>query len=180
HLAQCMARNPDVVGQAFNFSTEIQVTVLDLVSRILRLMRSDLTAEVHPAAAALRAVEATGAAVGPLAARAADMALPRITSEVKAAAVERPVEERLAAETLAEGILAEAAASVAMAIWVAATAVATAAAATAAAPATVEAVRATAAVATAVGETRAAIPAAVTAAATAAAVAAGAAGAAGR
>jgi len=46
HLAECMARIPDVVGQAFNFSTEIQVTVLDLVSRILRLMRSDLTAEV--------------------------------------------------------------------------------------------------------------------------------------
>ena len=34
------------MGQAFNFSTEIQVTVLDLVSRILRLMRSDLMAEV--------------------------------------------------------------------------------------------------------------------------------------
>jgi len=46
HLAECMARNPAVVGQAFNFSTEIQVTVLDLVSRILRLMGSNLTAEV--------------------------------------------------------------------------------------------------------------------------------------
>jgi CDP-glucose 4,6-dehydratase len=38
HLAECMARQPEVVGHAFNFSNEIQVTVLDLAERILRLM----------------------------------------------------------------------------------------------------------------------------------------------
>src|SRR5438105_3291622 len=47
HLAECMARQPEVVGQAFNFSTEIQVTVLDLVNRICRLMGSELTADVR-------------------------------------------------------------------------------------------------------------------------------------
>jgi CDP-glucose 4,6-dehydratase len=47
HLAACMARRPEVVGHAFNFSTEIQVTVLDLVRRILRLMGSDLVPDVQ-------------------------------------------------------------------------------------------------------------------------------------
>ena len=47
HLAECMARQPEVVGQAFNFSNEIQVTVLELVSRILRLMHSPLQPEVR-------------------------------------------------------------------------------------------------------------------------------------
>jgi CDP-glucose 4,6-dehydratase len=47
HLAECMTRRPEVVGQAFNFSTEIQVTVLELVSRILRLMHSDLQPDVR-------------------------------------------------------------------------------------------------------------------------------------
>jgi CDP-glucose 4,6-dehydratase len=47
HLAQCMAHQPEVIGHAFNFSTEMQVTVLDLVSRILRLMRSRLTPDVR-------------------------------------------------------------------------------------------------------------------------------------
>jgi CDP-glucose 4,6-dehydratase len=42
HLAECMARQPEVVGQAFNFSTEIQVTALEMVQRILRLMGSSL------------------------------------------------------------------------------------------------------------------------------------------
>jgi CDP-glucose 4,6-dehydratase len=46
HLAECMARRPEVVGEAFNFSTEIQVPVIDLVRRILRLMNSDLEPEV--------------------------------------------------------------------------------------------------------------------------------------
>src|SRR5947209_10618092 len=31
HLAECMARQPEVIGQAFNFSTEIQETVLQMV-----------------------------------------------------------------------------------------------------------------------------------------------------
>jgi CDP-glucose 4,6-dehydratase len=47
HLAECMARRPDVPGHAFNFSTEIQVSVLDLVGRILRLMGSRLEPDVR-------------------------------------------------------------------------------------------------------------------------------------
>jgi CDP-glucose 4,6-dehydratase len=46
HLAQHMAARPDVLGHAFNFSTEIQVTALDLVQRILRLLGSDLTPKI--------------------------------------------------------------------------------------------------------------------------------------
>jgi CDP-glucose 4,6-dehydratase len=42
HLAECMARQPEILGQAFNFSTEIQVTARELVRRILGLMGSDL------------------------------------------------------------------------------------------------------------------------------------------
>jgi CDP-glucose 4,6-dehydratase len=47
HLAECMARQPEVVGHAFNFSTETQVTVLDIVRRIVRLMRSNLEPDVR-------------------------------------------------------------------------------------------------------------------------------------
>src|SRR5437868_6733609 len=47
YLAECMAQRPEVVGHAFNFSTEIQVTVLDMVSRILRLMHSPLTPDIR-------------------------------------------------------------------------------------------------------------------------------------
>ncbi|HTU17690.1 MAG TPA: GDP-mannose 4,6-dehydratase [Gemmataceae bacterium] len=47
HLAECMARRPEVVGQAFNFSTEIQVTALEMVRTILRLMRSPLEPDVR-------------------------------------------------------------------------------------------------------------------------------------
>ena len=42
HLAECMARRPEVLGHAFNFSTEIQVTALQMVQRILHLMGSSL------------------------------------------------------------------------------------------------------------------------------------------
>jgi CDP-glucose 4,6-dehydratase len=42
HLAECMARQPEVLGHAFNFSTEMQETALALVRRILRLMGSNL------------------------------------------------------------------------------------------------------------------------------------------
>src|SRR5205823_1379392 len=42
HLAECMARRPEVCGQAFNFSTEIQVSVLTMVQHLLRLMGSSL------------------------------------------------------------------------------------------------------------------------------------------
>ena len=47
HLAERMAAQPEVVGQAFNFSNEIQVTVLQLVARILGLMSSTLEPEVR-------------------------------------------------------------------------------------------------------------------------------------
>lgn len=47
HLAECMDRHPEVVGEAFNFSTEIQVTVLEMVRRILRLMGSTLEPDVR-------------------------------------------------------------------------------------------------------------------------------------
>jgi CDP-glucose 4,6-dehydratase len=46
-LAESLAREPDLRGQAFNFSNEIQVTVLELVERLLRLMNSKLEPEVH-------------------------------------------------------------------------------------------------------------------------------------
>jgi CDP-glucose 4,6-dehydratase len=47
HLAERMAAQPDVVGQAFNFSTEIQVTALQMVQRILRLMGSTLEPDIR-------------------------------------------------------------------------------------------------------------------------------------
>jgi CDP-glucose 4,6-dehydratase len=43
HLAECLAKRPEVLGHAFNFSTEIQVTALELVLRILSRMGSALT-----------------------------------------------------------------------------------------------------------------------------------------
>jgi len=46
-LAESLARNPDLRGQAFNFSNEIQVTVLELVERLLALMNSRLEPEVR-------------------------------------------------------------------------------------------------------------------------------------
>ncbi|MBL8062519.1 MAG: GDP-mannose 4,6-dehydratase [Anaerolineales bacterium] len=41
-LAERLAANPSLRGEAFNFSNEIQVTVLDIVQMILKLMKSDL------------------------------------------------------------------------------------------------------------------------------------------
>jgi CDP-glucose 4,6-dehydratase len=46
HLAECLARKPELAGHAFNFSTEIQVTVLELVEMILQQMDSKLEPEV--------------------------------------------------------------------------------------------------------------------------------------
>ena len=46
-LAEKLAADPDLRGRAFNFSNEAQVTVLDLVGRILRLMGSDLVPDVR-------------------------------------------------------------------------------------------------------------------------------------
>ncbi|HEX8204375.1 MAG TPA: NAD-dependent epimerase/dehydratase family protein, partial [Isosphaeraceae bacterium] len=37
-LAEALAARPELVGRAYNFSNEIQVTVLDLVRRLLQLM----------------------------------------------------------------------------------------------------------------------------------------------
>jgi CDP-glucose 4,6-dehydratase len=46
-LAERLAAEPHLRGEAFNFSNEIQVTVLELVRRILALMGSDLEPDVH-------------------------------------------------------------------------------------------------------------------------------------
>jgi len=46
-LAEQLATNQDLRGQAFNFSNEIQVTVLELAERILALMKSDLQLDVR-------------------------------------------------------------------------------------------------------------------------------------
>jgi CDP-glucose 4,6-dehydratase len=47
-LAEQIAARPELAGQAFNFSNETQVTVLELVDRILRLMkRTDLAPVVQ-------------------------------------------------------------------------------------------------------------------------------------
>jgi len=42
HLAECLAARPELRGEAFNFSTEIQVTALELVERIVSSMGSAL------------------------------------------------------------------------------------------------------------------------------------------
>jgi CDP-glucose 4,6-dehydratase len=47
HLAECMARLPEVVGRAFNFSNELQVTALEMVRTVLRLLGSDLQPDVR-------------------------------------------------------------------------------------------------------------------------------------
>ncbi|MFM7128757.1 MAG: NAD-dependent epimerase/dehydratase family protein, partial [bacterium] len=46
-LAEQLAVTPELSGQAFNFSNEIQITVLEIVSMILRLMQSDLTPNIR-------------------------------------------------------------------------------------------------------------------------------------
>jgi CDP-glucose 4,6-dehydratase len=46
-LVERLAERPDLISQAFNFSNEIQVTVLDLVRRILALMGSDLEPDIR-------------------------------------------------------------------------------------------------------------------------------------
>jgi CDP-glucose 4,6-dehydratase len=51
HLAECMARQPEVIGQAFNFSNELQVTALEMVQTILRLMDSQLEPDIRGEAA---------------------------------------------------------------------------------------------------------------------------------
>jgi CDP-glucose 4,6-dehydratase len=46
-LAERMAEDATLRGQAFNFSNEIQITVLDLVRQISNAMQSDLTPDVR-------------------------------------------------------------------------------------------------------------------------------------
>jgi CDP-glucose 4,6-dehydratase len=46
-LAEHLAAHPEIRGQAFNFSNELQINVLDLVRRILDSMNSRLTPEVR-------------------------------------------------------------------------------------------------------------------------------------
>ena len=50
-LAEQLANNPDLRGHAFNFSNEIQATVLDIVQKLLSLMKSDLEPDVRNEAA---------------------------------------------------------------------------------------------------------------------------------
>ena len=46
-LAEQLAARPELRGEAFNFSNETQVTVLELARRILAIMGSDLTPDVR-------------------------------------------------------------------------------------------------------------------------------------
>jgi CDP-glucose 4,6-dehydratase len=46
-LAEKLAAQPEMRGEAFNFSLESQVTVLDLVGRIIRLLHSELEPDVR-------------------------------------------------------------------------------------------------------------------------------------
>ncbi len=46
-LAERLAQNPSLRGEAFNFSNEIQLTVRQLVDKILKLMKSTLEPDVH-------------------------------------------------------------------------------------------------------------------------------------
>jgi CDP-glucose 4,6-dehydratase len=41
-LAEALAQKPELAGEAFNFSNEIQVTVLDLLDRLRKVMKTDL------------------------------------------------------------------------------------------------------------------------------------------
>lgn len=45
-LAEKLAQNPALAGEAFNFSNELQITVLELVQRILNIMGSNLEPDV--------------------------------------------------------------------------------------------------------------------------------------
>ncbi len=45
-LAEKLAANPELRGEAFNFSNEIQITVIDLVRKILALMGSNLEPDI--------------------------------------------------------------------------------------------------------------------------------------
>jgi CDP-glucose 4,6-dehydratase len=46
-LAEHLARDPAARGEAFNFSNELQITVVQLVNRLLRFMDSDLAPDIR-------------------------------------------------------------------------------------------------------------------------------------
>ncbi|NOU32905.1 MAG: NAD-dependent epimerase/dehydratase family protein [Polyangiaceae bacterium] len=46
-LAEELAKNPALRGEAFNFSNEIQLTVTDVVSRIAKIMKSNLEPDIR-------------------------------------------------------------------------------------------------------------------------------------
>lgn len=46
-LAERLSETPSLAGEAFNFSNELQVTVADLVQRILKAMDSDLAPDIR-------------------------------------------------------------------------------------------------------------------------------------
>jgi CDP-glucose 4,6-dehydratase len=46
-LAEQLALRPELRGEAFNFSNEIQLTVSQIVEKILFIMKSDLQADIH-------------------------------------------------------------------------------------------------------------------------------------
>lgn len=46
-LAEALGKRPELKGQAFNFSNEIQITVSEIVGQILKLMASDLKADIR-------------------------------------------------------------------------------------------------------------------------------------
>jgi CDP-glucose 4,6-dehydratase len=46
-LAEALANRPELAGRAYNFSNEVQVTVLELVRKILKLMNSTLEPDVR-------------------------------------------------------------------------------------------------------------------------------------
>lgn len=46
-LAENLAARPELAGQAFNFSNEIQVSVIELVEKILNIMQSSLTPDIR-------------------------------------------------------------------------------------------------------------------------------------
>ena len=46
-LAEALANNHHLSGEAFNFSNELQITVLELVERILKLMNSNLKPDIR-------------------------------------------------------------------------------------------------------------------------------------
>jgi CDP-glucose 4,6-dehydratase len=50
HLAEKMSTNPEVIGEAFNFSNEVRLTVAELVERILGISGSPLQPDIQAVA----------------------------------------------------------------------------------------------------------------------------------